>query len=100
MSKEQKPPFRIVDYKIPFGERVSLAVSQLFATIAVVITATLLLPVNFLRTLFTPTRKVVEVNVNGISRPLGGTQAPFSSPFGDEEPWMREHREHFGDEED
>jgi hypothetical protein len=96
MSEEQKKPFRVVEQKIGFGERVSLAIQQAVGTFCIVIAGILLLPVNFIRTLFTTTRKVLEVDMKTGGFPLGGFgghQLPD-----DDEDWKRAHREQYGDE--
>jgi hypothetical protein len=98
MSNEQNENFRVVEQRIPISERIAMAIAQFFATLALVFTATILLPVNFIRTLFTSKRQVIEVNAEGL-RGLPGPSNPFGT-LDNEEPWMKEHREQFGNEDD
>jgi len=90
-------PFKIIDEKIPIGERVTVAVTQFVGTIAAVLTVLVLLPVTFLRTLFTTTRKVIDINNEAL--PFFGTAGQLPPlPPEDGEDWKRAHREEYGDE--
>jgi hypothetical protein len=90
-------PFRIIDEKISIGERISLAVTQFVGTIAAVLTVVILLPVAFLRTLFTTTRKVIDVDEKMLPFLGSAGQLP-SMPPEDGEDWKRAHKEEYGDE--
>ena len=72
MSNEQNENFRVVEQRIPISERIAMAIAQFFATLALVFTATILLPVNFIRTLFTSKRQVIEVNAEATPLTQGG----------------------------
>ena len=95
MSNEdeaQRKPYRIVEEKIPFLERVSLAIQVFISSILVVLSATLLMPVNCLRALFTTKRRVIDV----IEFHTG--HSPEGSNPDDGEDWKRAHREQYGEE--
>jgi hypothetical protein len=94
MSDERKK-FRIIDEKIPFGERLSMAISQAASTFCIVIAGVFLLPVNFFRTLFTSKRRIIEFN---ITRAPSENGAVGDFHLDDEEDWKKAHREQYGDE--
>ena len=101
MSNERNGlPFKIVEQKIPFLERVSNAVQVVIWAIAACVTTLILLPVNFLRVLFTTKRNVLEITgqqvQGGNIMPLGGIN-PFGANPDDDEDWKRAHREEYGD---
>ena len=93
-------PFKLVDQKIPFVERIALAVNSIGLAIGLIVTTLLLLPfhvlfipINFIKILFTPTRKVMAYDTTYNSLP-----GPRSINPDDDEDWKRAHREEFGDE--
>ena len=95
MSNEDEPqrkPYKIVEEKIPFLERVSLAIQVFISSILVVLSATLLMPVNCLRALFTTKRRVIEI-IEFHRHPGQDGQNPD-----DGEDWKRAHREQYGEE--
>ena len=85
---------KITEEKIPFGARLTMAITGFFRTIAACVTAICLLPVLFIRTLFTTTRKVVDVD--GAMQGFGRQQQEQSNYT--EEDWKRFHNELYNDE--
>lgn len=94
MSSKDKNPYRLVEQRIPFLERVTMAIQVTMASLALGITAILLLPVNFFRVLLTSTRQVLEVDMTNQLLP-----PPFPPSLNpdDDEDWKRAHREEYGE---
>ncbi len=90
---EDHQKFKILEEKIPFGERLSMAIQMAVQTFCIVVTGIFLLPVNFFRTLFTTRRRVIELNIQQIEQDGPGQRR---SPD-DGEDWKRAHEEEYGD---
>jgi hypothetical protein len=85
-------PFAIQEVPIPFGERLTNAVSQFFYLLALAPICLVTAPISFFRILFTSKKKVMVVQ--------NPAQPPQSNPFEiNEEEWKKKHKELFGDDE-
>ena len=93
MSEEQKR-FKILEEKIPFGERVAVAIQQAVHTACIVVAGIFLLPVNFIRTIFTTKRRVIELNMREIEN---SEEGHFTHGSDDDEDWKKAHYEEYGE---
>jgi hypothetical protein len=95
MSSEdeaRRQPFRLREEPIGFLDRLSLSIQVIISTVMVVITAILMLPINFLSALFTTKRKVIEVSFTGGQIP--GEPNPQNPDDGED--WKQAHNEQAG----
>lgn len=72
-----------------------MAIQMAVQTFCIIIAGIFLLPVNFIRTLFTTKRRVIELNIQQIEHEMG-EGGHFHSPD-DGEDWKRAHKEEYGD---
>jgi hypothetical protein len=90
-------PFTVEEVPIPFGERLTAAIQQFFYLLMMGPVCIVLAPVHFFRILFTKTRATVVITNTDLTK----GKLPMDNMGGgnDDEPWKKQHREMYGDDE-